>query len=249
MQPVPYFGQWESRDFVSTILAEGPEIALVRDPLWQASGARSLDEYVTWASHVCGMACLKMILAARTGRIVPTLELARTCTTYGGYTVDSQTGDIKGLVYAPFVKFVAQEFDVQAEVMTHLDGVETARPAPPRAVLHRLRSPVDSLARSGAAAQGRPSRAGPGGRAPSESCSTTPRGTRPLHRKTRRSTPSSSIDSSQDGVSRFSRLNSADGDLTQLAQRTRHEARNSRSARRLHAGMDVETPLPRLGRE
>ncbi len=117
---VPWFGQWESRDFVSTILAEGPEAALPRDPRWQASGAHSLEEYVAWASHVCGMACLKMILAARTGRIVPTLELARACTAYGGYTVDSDTGDIKGLVYAPFVEFVAREFDIQAEVMTHL---------------------------------------------------------------------------------------------------------------------------------
>lgn len=122
MRPVPYFGQWESRDFVSTILAEGPANALPRDSLWQASGARSLDEYVTWASHVCGMACLKMILAARTDRIVPTLELARTCTTYGGYTVDRDTGDIKGLIYAPFVKFVGQELDIQAEVTTHLDA-------------------------------------------------------------------------------------------------------------------------------
>jgi hypothetical protein len=117
---VPYFGQWESRDLVATILAEGPKVALPRDPLWQASGARTLDEYTAWASHVCGMACLKMILAARTGRVVPTLELARACTDYGGYTTDPHTGDIKGLVYVPFVQFVAQEFDIQAEVTTRL---------------------------------------------------------------------------------------------------------------------------------
>ena len=62
-----------------------------------------------------------MVLAAQTGHIVPTLELARRCTEYGGYTV-TETGDIKGLIYAPFVKFIHHEFGMRAEVLT---GIET----------------------------------------------------------------------------------------------------------------------------
>ncbi|TGV73147.1 hypothetical protein EN801_041850, partial [Mesorhizobium sp. M00.F.Ca.ET.158.01.1.1] len=64
-----------------------------------------------------GMSCLKMILATR-GQIVPTIELARRCTGYGGYVVNE--GSIKGLIYAPFVAFVKQEFGLEAEVMTNV---------------------------------------------------------------------------------------------------------------------------------
>jgi hypothetical protein len=116
---VPYFSQWESRDMTLAVLAEGAT-ALARDPHWASSGARSIMEYTTWANSLCGMACLKMVLAARTGRIVPTLELARTCTAYGGYTVDPVAGAIKGLIYAPFVRFVGEEFSVPAKVVTQV---------------------------------------------------------------------------------------------------------------------------------
>ena len=115
---VPYFSQWESRDLTGAVLSKGAEVALARDPRWASSGADTLGEYVTWGAHVCGMACLKMILAARTGRIIPTLELARECTAYGGYTVDVDTGRIRGLIYAPFVRFVRERFGVDSEVIT-----------------------------------------------------------------------------------------------------------------------------------
>ena len=94
-----------------------------RDPRWPSSGASTLGEYVTWGAHVYGMACLKMILAARTGRVIPTLELARECTAYGGYTVDVNTGRIQGLIYAPFVRFVRfvrEWVGIDAEVVTDM---------------------------------------------------------------------------------------------------------------------------------
>lgn len=118
MSDVPYFSQWESPDLTLAVIAEG-EAALRRDPAWRASGAGCLDEYVTWASHVCGMACLKMALAAR-GRLIPVLQLARECTEYGGYVVDPRSGDIRGLIYAPFVRYVAAAFGLQAEVVTDI---------------------------------------------------------------------------------------------------------------------------------
>ena len=123
---VPYFSQWESRDLTGAVLSEGVQVALARDPLWALSGASTLAEYVAWGADVCGMACLKMILAARTGRIVPTLELARGCTAYGGYKVDAETGRIQGLIYAPFVRFVQERFGIHAEVITNT----TARSIP-----------------------------------------------------------------------------------------------------------------------
>lgn len=117
---MPYFSQWASRDLTAAVIAEGPEAALARDPLWRSSGAHSLDEYIAWAWNVCGMACLRMILAARTGKVIQTLELARACTRYGGYTVDATSGVIKGLIYAPFVEFVRAEFGIRAEVVTQI---------------------------------------------------------------------------------------------------------------------------------
>ncbi|PBB68702.1 hypothetical protein CK228_09145 [Mesorhizobium sp. WSM4312] len=114
---VPFFSQWETPDITLAVLADGADVALRRDPLWQGSGAESLDEYAVWAANICGMACLKMILATR-GEIVPTIELARRCTVYGGYVVNE--GSIKGLIYAPFVTFVQAEFGLEAQVMTNV---------------------------------------------------------------------------------------------------------------------------------
>ncbi|NYJ09064.1 hypothetical protein GGI64_000083 [Rhizobium leguminosarum] len=117
---VPYFSQWETPGMTLPVLAEGSQ-ALLGDPLWRHSGAATIEEYARWAVNVCGMACLKMILAAR-GEIHPTLQLARACTRYGGYVVNEIDASIKGLIYAPFVRFAADRFALSAETIT---GVET----------------------------------------------------------------------------------------------------------------------------
>nr|WP_242612009.1 hypothetical protein [Achromobacter xylosoxidans] len=116
---VPYFCQWESAHLAGAIIRK--ELRLEDDPSWRASGARDVAEYARWASHVCGMACLKMVLAATTGQVHPTLELARRGMPYGAYTEDGE-GRIKGLIYAPFVRFVAEEFGLEAEVCVDLRG-------------------------------------------------------------------------------------------------------------------------------
>jgi hypothetical protein len=113
---VPYFSQWETPGMTLPVLAEG-SAALLRDPLWRQSGAETVEEYARWAVNVCGMACLKMILAAR-GDLHPTLALARTCTSYGGYVVNELDASIKGLIYAPFVTYVRERFGLSAETMT-----------------------------------------------------------------------------------------------------------------------------------
>jgi hypothetical protein len=143
---VPFFSQWESRDITSDVLARGAAVALAEDPKWASSGAATIDEYVHWAGSLCGMACLKMILAARTGRAVPMLELARKCTAYGGYTI-SETGQIKGLIYAPFIEFIRQEFSIDAEIATGITagdiaGVLQGGDFFMASVHHSIRSPV-----------------------------------------------------------------------------------------------------------
>lgn len=58
---VPYFSQWESAE-LATGFVDG-SVDLADDPRWAASGARTPAEYRYWARKVCGLACLKMILA------------------------------------------------------------------------------------------------------------------------------------------------------------------------------------------
>lgn len=113
---IPYFSQWETPEMTLPVLSEGAS-ALYRDPLWRNSGAQTIEEYARWAVNVCGMACLKMILAAR-GEDHPILSLARACTTYGGYVVNEADASIKGLIYAPFVDFVRERFNLSGGVRT-----------------------------------------------------------------------------------------------------------------------------------
>ncbi|KCB22980.1 C39 family peptidase [Bordetella hinzii] len=113
---VPYFSQWESADLAPELVAG--TATLREDPLWRASGAVTQDEYIEWANHVCGMACLKMVLAARLGRVEPTLTLARLATRYGAYEVGPQ--NIRGMIYAPFVAMLSAEYGLAAEVKTAL---------------------------------------------------------------------------------------------------------------------------------
>jgi len=111
---IPSFCQWETADLAQAIVTGKATPA--DDPLWAASGAETQEEYIAWANHVCGMVCLKMIWAALSGRDFPTLELARAATHYGAYTVDD--AGIHGMIYAPFVTFVREEFDIEARIET-----------------------------------------------------------------------------------------------------------------------------------
>ena len=114
----PYFSQWETASMTLSVLERGAS-ALLDDPLWQRSGADTAEEYARWAVNVCGMACLKMILAAR-GEDHRIIDLARGCTRFGGYVVNAEDQSIKGLIYAPFVTYVGETFGLDAKTITSL---------------------------------------------------------------------------------------------------------------------------------
>jgi hypothetical protein len=116
MFTVPYFAQWESRELVPDFLSG--KMNPRDDPLWHLSGASNRDEYAQWSFHICGMACLKMLLAHLQKRIIPTIDLMKQCQAYGGYIV-SEDGTIKGLFYHPFTSFIEDKFSLQAEVKEH----------------------------------------------------------------------------------------------------------------------------------
>lgn len=119
---IPYFSQWESPSLAAQIISG--EVKVRDDPLWRSSGAASVEEYAEWANHLCGMACFKMILAARTGTIHPTLELARAATEFGAYVL--KDGELKGLIYAPFVEMAKSRFGIEAQVVTGIVASDLA---------------------------------------------------------------------------------------------------------------------------
>ena len=119
---IPYFSQWESPGLAAQIISG--ELKVRDDPLWRSSGAASVDEYAEWANHLCGMACFKMILAARTGAIHPTLDLAKAAAEFGAYVFTD--GELKGLIYAPFVEMAKQRFGIDAEVVTGIVASDLA---------------------------------------------------------------------------------------------------------------------------
>ena len=119
---VPYFSQWDSAELAPGFISR--EVRIEDDPLWRASGAGSVAEYAKWAHHVCGMACLKMILAARNATVHPTIDLARTAVEFGGYVIED--GTIRGLIYAPFVTMLKSRFGIQAEIVTGIRAADLA---------------------------------------------------------------------------------------------------------------------------
>ena len=64
------------------------------------------------------MACLKMILARRTGEIHQVTALAKEAAAYGGYV--QKNGGIEGLFYKPFRSYVSERFGLEAVPMPAL---------------------------------------------------------------------------------------------------------------------------------
>lgn len=114
---IPYLAQWESEGLVGAFLAGGDAAA---DPLWACSGAETAAEYARWAEHLCGVACLRMVLATR-GVEMTAFDAMRALRAYGGY-VEEADGAIRGLVYAPAVAWLAQAHGIAARIILDLDA-------------------------------------------------------------------------------------------------------------------------------
>jgi hypothetical protein len=110
----PYFGQWESPGLIADIITGACRAE--DDPAWAASGAASPAEYALWAEHLCGVACLRMALAARGITPPRTRDLARVLTGYGAY-VEQADGHIRGLIYAPAITWLAEAYAMPAEII------------------------------------------------------------------------------------------------------------------------------------
>lgn len=68
---------------------------------------------------MCGMACLKMILAKKLGNKPKLVKLGQMCAEYGGYKVKGDK--IDGLHYKPFLKFIKNEFDLDGKIYSPME--------------------------------------------------------------------------------------------------------------------------------
>jgi hypothetical protein len=124
---VPYYAQWESADLVPQFL-DG-SLSPADDPRWAASGARTRQDYAFWSTRICGLACLKMILAWRALPVPPTMRLVERALEWKAYIPDGSR--VTGLIYRPFADWIRHDYGIVAEVAASLP-VETvvAKAAP-----------------------------------------------------------------------------------------------------------------------
>lgn len=139
---VPYFSQWESQELVPQFVAGS--LSPAADPNWAASGARTPAEYAFWSGRVCGLACLRMILAFRGVPVPATMRLVDKALQWKAYIPDGDR--VIGLIYQPFADWVRQDYGVEVAVVPDLtlDSVRlTASPATPviASVHHWIRWP------------------------------------------------------------------------------------------------------------
>ncbi|RCV91513.1 hypothetical protein [Billgrantia montanilacus] len=113
-----YYSQWVSSEHVADILAG--HMSAAEDPRWAESGAANAQEYACWASHICGMACTKMLLEELNDERLTLFELLTQCREASGYVVTEE--GIKGLYYRPLVQLLRERHQLDAEVVEHVDA-------------------------------------------------------------------------------------------------------------------------------
>jgi hypothetical protein len=124
---VPYFSQWESGHLAEPFVDGSLDLA--DDPRWAASGARTPAEYKYWARKVCGLACLRMILARRGLPVPPTMALVERALAWQAFV--PQGDRVVGLIYRPFADWLADEYGITAEVAPELPLEAVAAQASP----------------------------------------------------------------------------------------------------------------------
>lgn len=115
--PVRPITQYASADLIGPIAYDGHDPA--RDPAWQTTGAPSQTIYGRWCRHLCGMACLHMVLLHRDGHAPDLFELLAGARHFGAYV--RETDGIKGLIYRPFAEYVENTYRIPAAVHPELD--------------------------------------------------------------------------------------------------------------------------------
>ncbi|WP_348787955.1 hypothetical protein [Leifsonia sp. NPDC080035] len=115
----PYESQWGDERCNAAVVLRSEPPGRFHD--WSLDGYASEAEYEYWASHVCGLACLRSVLRAwrPERRIVPMAELIRGAVAAGALVPRPDTVD--GLYYRPFLAWIAADYGIQGEVFEGAD--------------------------------------------------------------------------------------------------------------------------------
>jgi hypothetical protein len=123
---IPFFSQWERPAEVDNYL-NGKKLPRT-DQRWEKSGANSPLEYEFFSYHMCGTACLKMLLKDK-GCDIKIIPIAKQIADYGGYVIKdihlndnfrSDPTDIGGLFYQPFTKYLKTKFKLKSDIYYYL---------------------------------------------------------------------------------------------------------------------------------
>lgn len=113
-----HYGQRQSPELIEWIIAW--TISPRNDPLWQASWARSIDEYEKRSHQICGMTSLQTILDYRWITPPWNVTLAQESLPYGCYLFDDSHRNgpldygISPLYHKPLCRFVEKEYWLDA---------------------------------------------------------------------------------------------------------------------------------------
>ncbi|MER7568925.1 C39 family peptidase [Streptomyces sp. NPDC097941] len=105
--------QYATRALIDRIAYSGHDPA--EDPAWTTTGAPSQSTYGRWCRHMCGIACLRMVLLHRDGQAPKPFQLLAGARRYGAYAKQDD-GTIKGLIYAPFAEYARDTYDLPVTV-------------------------------------------------------------------------------------------------------------------------------------
>jgi hypothetical protein len=118
---IPYYSQFESPELVEDIITG--KMPAKNDPRWAESGAETPEEYESFAWQICGMACLKMILAGLFKmEDHPLAILAKEAKRFGVYRSNSNPNahdNLDGMFHRPMIKYL-KKFNFNGNLLRHV---------------------------------------------------------------------------------------------------------------------------------
>jgi len=120
MSLFPYESQWGDIACNRPLIEHGTNPAKCFD--WSTEGYPSEEEYLFWSRHICGLACLQMVLRAwspKKARIAM-FDLIRRAEHHNALIREPDT--VRGLYYAPFVDWIREDFAIQGTVHPHVEA-------------------------------------------------------------------------------------------------------------------------------